>query len=407
MERRKLLKNGFWAFVGLQMPLRPDFRIEDVPADTILTHQQWLRGLNGASKENAQFLSDSKSIYRDVANMQRSGCDWIVRSSAYPEMYTRDAILNLFADLDPQYVENILAIFVNHQDSCGQIQTSISKEGNVARYDDESTLLFLILAAKAVQIGINVDERSLNLAKEFLISHISSDFSYQTLGQNTDNDRSTYHYWMDSLVLSNPASPTYVQGLASLALECCQKLGLTVDQRTIREVRKRYQACFATGPALGLGSDIWDVSALAPEALSLLLFDKPLLRSDSVLHAYREIASTASTTYPDGEFLGYKVLSKKGHYLAPEYFNPGPELNWVGSYQNGGSWLLWDSLAIYAAGRHGSMRAPTDMVARVKSDLRHSESPSNEFLLTTPNISSVVVNSRGNYGWNGLIASLI
>lgn len=407
MERRTLLKNSFFAIVGLQMPFRPSFRIEDAPNQTILTHQQWLKRLSEASNENARFLSDSKSVYREIANMQRSGCDWIVPSSVYPEMYTRDAILNLFAELDPVYVENVLSIFVKHQDGCGQIQTFISKEGDVARYDDESTLLFLILAAKAAQIGIKVDNTALNLAKEFLMSHISTDYSYQTLGQSTDKAHSTYHYWMDSLVLSNPASPTYVQGLALLALESCQQLGLVVDQKIIREVRKRYQACFAAGPALGLGSDIWDVSALAPEALSLLLFDKPLLQTDSVLKAYGEITSTAATTYPDGSFLGYKVLSKKGQYLAPEYFSPGPELNWVGSYQNGGSWLLWDSLAIYAAGRHGASKAATDFVARVKSDLRHSDSPSNEFLLTTPNIPSVVVNGRGNYGWNGLVAKMI
>lgn len=407
MERRAFLKNSFLAFVGLHLPPTPKFRIEEIPGGAILSHQQWLRGLDEASKENPRLLSDSKSIYRDVANMQRSGCDWILPSSAYPEMYTRDAVLNLFSDLDPVYIENILSTFVKHQDDCGQIQTFISREGMVASYDDESTLLFLILAAKASQLGIKIDARPLSLAKEFLMSHIGADHSYQTYGQRTDKNHSTYHYWMDSLVLSNPASPTYVQGLALLALESCQRLGLDIDPKLIGKVKSRYQACFASGPSLGLGSDIWDVSALAPEALSLLLFDSPLLKTDPVLRAYKELTVSATSFYPDGSFLGFKVLSKKGDYLAPEIFSPGAELNWVGSYQNGGSWLLWDSLAIYAAGRHGSTTAATDFVARIKSDMRHTDSPSNEFLLTTPDISSVVVAGRDHYGWNGLVAKMI
>ena len=55
-----------------------------------------------------------------------------------------------------------------------------------------------------------------------------------------------------------------------------------------------------------LGSTIIDVASLVGEALSLYLFDRPILSTERVEATFNRFSKVH---YPDGSFLGYKVIS--------------------------------------------------------------------------------------------------
>src|SRR5436190_18006721 len=128
------------------------------------------------------------------------------------------------------------------------------------------------------------------------------------------------------------------------------------------------------------GAAVVDVSALVPEALSLYLFDRPLLSTEKVQATVEHLAPAR---YPDGSFLGFKVISDAAGRYRPSAEFSGSGDNAPGDYQNGGSWLLYDALALCAAARRGIDRRADLFWQRLRSEVSRSWA-SHEFISTNP-----------------------
>ena len=146
-----------------------------------------------------------------------------------------------------------------------------------------------------------------------------------------------------------------------------------------------------------------DVSSLTPAALSLYFFDHSILSDERV---FATINNLTPVYYRDGRFLGFKVISD---YYGPD--RPGnefivPSSNTPGNYQRGGSWELYDALALYAAARHGNLFSYELLMERMESEVRNSWS-SHEFISTNPRSLGVSEAYRDGYGWNSFTFRLI
>jgi hypothetical protein len=126
-----------------------------------------------------------------------------------------------------------------------------------------------------------------------------------------------------------------------------------------------------------------------------------------------------------GHFVGYKVLSAAdGSFLPPGLFpvENGGAGNPPGYYLNGGSWMLYEMLALYAGARHDtSMRDVyiDRIVRRMASELRAGvgstpANKSNEFLCTAagnPGDPCAPTGSaeaeRADFGWNTFVVRLL
>jgi hypothetical protein len=159
---------------------------------------------------------------------------------------------------------------------------------------------------------------------------------------------------------------------------------------------------------------------LTGDALSLYLFDRPLLPDEVVC---RTTATQAQTRYgvkaltqqagsfvaPD-EFLSFSVDPKSGQFVgSPE---PG------GWYQNGGSWPLWEFLAEYSAVRHGSRSALWAIRDSLASEVAITPL-AKEFKVTENNPNIATVDSawpyplgscgldRQGFGWNAAVGTFL
>ena len=106
-----------------------------------------------------------------------------------------------------------------------------------------------------------------------------------------------------------------------------------------------------------------------------------------------------------------------GSFLAPGLFpvENGGRGTAAGDYQNGGSWMLYDGLALYAGMRHNipSMRQryADRLVQRMAAELRAGvgtlSEPANrsqEFLCTAPNVAGAPCNVEGSYTLPRMVA---
>jgi hypothetical protein len=113
--------------------------------------------------------------------------------------------------------------------------------------------------------------------------------------------------------------------------------------------------------------------------------------------------------FDDGDFLGFPVATQlDGSYLPEEWFSPAPD-NWPGYYHNGGSWLLYDALALDVGRRHAVPEAEELLRARILAETRRSETL-HEYIATDPalgDLGHVPVPWRTGYAWNSYVATLL
>jgi len=107
----------------------------------------------------------------------------------------------------------------------------------------------------------------------------------------------------------------------------------------------------------------------------------------------------------DGAFLGYRnIATGDGGALPGAWLSDWPA-NTPGNYQNGGSWLLYDALALYAGARHEVAGARALFHARLRSETRRRPQL-HEYLRTDDDLGGSDPRREG-YGWNGFVANLI
>ena len=286
--------------------------------------------------------------------------------------------------------------------------------------DDESTLLYVVHSYVWATLGGSPARASLQRAYEFIRSHVV-DGRYITRGETRTGEAfaweaelGTHHYWADTYRPAGrpeaaPVVLSYNQGLYCVALLCLEALG-AADASELRAARRVAESVYATMASEPGGlwlpqresAPVVDVSALVPEALSLYLFDRPLLTPQRVGATLERLAKAH---YPNGAFLGFKVIAGAGGDYRPSAEFIGVGDNTPGNYHNGGSWLLYDGLALYAAARHGVAGAAELFVNRLGSEVSRSWA-SHEFISTDERTPGASQGWRDGYGWNVFVASL-
>lgn len=330
---------------------------------------------------------------------------WIRPSQNYPDFYSRDSFWILAALQSKSLLEQARRHFHGDQknQTDGHVATALRSdltEPPGRDLDDESTLMDVLREYEYSRLGGTPDFTSLGRAYSFIRSRNQNGL-YATHG---DVATGAFHYWADTFRANFPQAIAYNQGLYCVALEALDRMGVSVPGGEKAAAQNAYATMAGTEDAAilpqRLGGGTLDVSALAGDALFLYYFGRSVL-PDSRVKATFERLFNVSSVYSNDQFVGFKVLSYyDGSFVSRnEFVGPDSSPGW---YQNGGSWLLYDALALYAAAGHGISRANDLLVQRVVSEYNRSHA-FHEFTRTSPFIEDV----RSDYGWNSFVARLV
>jgi hypothetical protein len=312
------------------------------------------------------------------------------------------------------------------------IPTSGSNAGHVPvtsggpYFEDESGLYYLIrMYRDSEQWGLSVKNLSTaQLVLNYIQSNQVNNGQFITAGPiNNAGFEITPDTWLDGYLFPVGVVSAYNQGLYVVALQACQKLGLPVTNDQIAAALTVYQGLY--DPQLGYirwlstqtykGPDV-----LAGDALSLFLWNRPLLSDTAVRNTLNAQARTQygmevlaeqnGTSVPANQFLTLTNNPTTGAVEGiPE---PG------GWYQNGGSWLLWESLAEYSALRHGDFAALQRIQQSMAAEVAVTPL-SKEFKVTINNPAIASVDpawpyplgscglDRQGFGWNTALAAFL
>jgi len=327
------------------------------------------------------------------------------------------ALTSLFASAVQPGTGRMPTLLINNTAGTVQPWYGAGGQGNPVP-DDDSNLMFVIAARLGGQTVATLPV--LQDVSTWIRTHATPDGRYRT----------TSHGWHDSfypLGINGDASVTTdstMQGLYAVALRALQDLGVSVPQTEIDAAAMQYRALTFDGRMVAYeGSDRVRVSSLMGDALSLYLWNQPLL-PDVVVQ--RTIAAFAEVFDGQGRFVGYKIISEANGAFLPAGDFPvenGGAGTGPGDYQNGGSWFLYDAFALYAGIRHdlGGLRAVyvNRLVDRFAAELRAGvgltpANRSNEFLCTAPgnpgdpcSPTGSAVPERADYGWNAFVLRLL
>lgn len=333
--------------------------------------------------------------------------DWVVPGVAYgEECYLRDAYWTLGAMDDVDLASATFERFAATQMPTGQVPTSLhvpSGEVNHVR-DDESSALFILLGLDLARAGSPADDGPLGRATGFLLERLE-----QSGGGGYATGPGPTSWWLDTFSLAYRDVVTYTQGIVAVALRAAAELGLAVPPTTIEGAEGAYRSLYRSDLGtlmLSAGTTLRDVSSLTGDYLSWRYFDRPLLGAEETA---RTLAGFRRVTFPDGALLGFRVATQiNGAYMPVHWFEPTHE-NVAGQYHNGGSWLLWDALALAAGIRHGVPEAPALLEARLRAEVR-TEWALHEYLATdplSPYFGGVPDAWRSGYAWNAYVRRVV
>ena len=232
----------------------------------------------------------------------------------------------------------VLRRFIARQNHLGQLPTQFTTYLRGPVYEpDESTLLFLIWSAWQVQHGGPRPAATvLRRALSYVLARSRAGLYQSPAGG--------YASWFDSFRLAHADTLAFNQGLYVVALEAAAALRLPAPGLALAEARAGYLALVdRRGGYLRFSRRLnyHDISGLTGEFLSLWLFERPLLSDDVVRR----------TIDSQPEFRGgfRIVVQGNGRYLSPRAFLVHL---FPGDYQNGGSWLLYDYMALAVGELH-------------------------------------------------------
>jgi hypothetical protein len=400
------------------------------PATEVLTAHAYTQQLQAAIE--AYGLSAFTQDFRALLQQTAQACvledgQWVIPSQPYANyFFVRDSFWLLAALHDRRLSSIAVKRFHGLQatKSNGQVGTALYRVPGAPPYapdtpapahDDESTLLYILHNYLLYRLQGEIEHPSLERAYTFLLSKLHFG-GYVTMGDQHSaqqvNTLGAYHYWADTFrpagkPQATPEIITYNQGLLCVALRCLEAMGVNIH-REVREQAERFYAN-VVNPADGrtlpqrAGSTVMDVSSLIGEALSLYWFDTPLLSDERVRATLEHFAPVR---YPNGDFLGFKVISDFDGSYRPQREFIHPELNLAGHYHNGGSWLLYDALALYVGMRHHTPGATELFLRRLQSEVKHSRA-SHEFIITHPAHLGDTASERAGYGWNAFVWRLL
>lgn len=316
------------------------------------------------------------------ANILDPATGWIRPSPHYSGSWLRDSFWTT-GYLGSGMGRRALERFGSRLNAAGQAPTKLDTASGPAYYhDDESTLLYLIWAAR--DGGQSADR--LSRAWGWVRRHVA-DGGYWT-GQGN------FHTWYDTLIFPDRDVAAYNQGLYATAAIAATRWGLA-DAKDADAARDFYR--WMVRPDLGylpisLRLDYHDASALVGELLARSLFGQALLHDATVVATVRALPRSGP---------GFPVLARRdGSYLDPgQFFLPSAK----GRYQNGGSWLLYDVLAWSVASKAGMDEAREMAMKRMR--LESVDGTLYEYLPTGPSANNTPL--RVNYAWNSYAATAL
>ncbi|MHA4806896.1 hypothetical protein ACX0G9_02250 [Flavitalea flava] len=192
----------------------------------------------------------------------------------------------------------------------------------------------------------------------------------------TEQDgRQDFQYWGDIIAFDKDDVVTYNQGLFALAIEAARQMGLhtqTDPAVAINNYKHLFNAKGGYLPISRKKKDITGPDPVAPDLLSILYFNRPLLSDEVIRQHYRTVVGHLKTAY------GYKIIAQPdGRYLKTEQYDvPGytsqanhgimPD----GQYFKGGSFFLYDNLFLIDAYLHRIKGAEEELTWRVGLDFR-------------------------------------
>lgn len=330
---------------------------------------------------------------------------WVRPSPLYPDMYARDTFWILAALQSRPLLDMVRKQFHGDQKNQpdGHVATALRSDLTQPPgrdHDDESTIMDVLREYEYARLGGDPDLDSLNKSWQFIQTRIQNGL-YATSG---DSQTGAAHYWADTLRFSLPQAITYNQGLLCVALEALERMGVSIGADQKAAAQRGYAGMSGTSDRgvmpERLGAALMDVSALTGEALSFYYFGKGVLPDARVRATFDRMVSSGAV-YSNGMFAGFRVIcNEDGSYLNAGDFT-GKD-SFPGNYHNGGSWLLYDALALYAAAGHGIGQASDLLVQRIASEYQRSQA-FHEYTRTSP----FLVDARSDYGWNAFVARLI
>lgn len=268
--------------------------------------------------------------------------------------------------------------------------------------DDESTALFVLMALDLTRAGVAVDGAPIESAARYLLSRLDTQGAVRSgPGPST--------WWLDTLILGQADTVAYTQGVTAAALRALNELGVNVPSSAVDRAEAAYSALYRPDlqtMTLSAGTTLLDVSCLAGEHLSLRLFGHRMLPDEAVVNT---LAAFPRVSYPDDAFLGFPVATNlDGSYMPMSWFSPAPD-DWPGYYHNGGSWLLYDALALDVGRRHGVSGSDELLRERILSETRQAPTL-HEYIATSPDrgqLGDVPFTWRTGYAWNSYVATLL
>jgi hypothetical protein len=334
--------------------------------------------------------------FKDLSLRTARSCvseDWIRPGGPYHEMYTRDAFWIAQALRDTDVSTKAYKRIAGQQYTNGQISTMMFRDGTRERKDDESSILFIIWTYILWKAGVRLSSEPVFKAWAYIDGQAKKGKYITGSG--------TFHYWLDTLAFGTPDNISYVQGLYALATRCARLMGLESSPAKQTVAEDAYRSLYK--PELGTmtlseNTVFLDVSCLVGDYLSFHLLGQPILSPEMVQGT---INAFSPVFYPEGDFLGFMVTSTtSGDYLDPSWL-PESTDNVYGEYQNGGSWLLYDAMALGAAALHGDPNARVLLLARFRSEIQKDRAL-HEYLSTHPYSPHYGVGPdfRRDYGWS-------
>lgn len=434
ISRRWLLKAGAAATISATAPTIPFFPFNSREAhaassekETVTSHQQFISKVAEISEKYGlnEFLTRFTSRMKKVANSLVDRSDqsnplWLIPSPLYPQHFSRDGFW-LAAALDEKAVTDAsVKRFGEDQKrwTDGHIATALYKDNSVPPFrdrDEESTMMYVLLNLLLKRSGGEVDKQSLERAYKFILDHVNKNGEYITNGEARDVETTNaYHCWLDSFKNPPGSVIAYNQGLYYVTLRALREMGIKIEDGSAEKSQNAYDAMTNPSDNLSLpqrkSSTAIDVSALVGEALSLYFFDEPLLSNQRIAATIKILTKNAAVwdSNDPSLFLGFKVLSRAdGSYFSSQSFVQD-HLNEPGTYQNGGSWFLYDVLALYAGARHGIQGCITKFFQRMEwEDSRNPDSFSHEYIRTDRDNLGHIEPNRANYGWNTFVTKLL
>lgn len=291
-------------------------------------------------------------------------------SRAYAGVWLRDSFWTFLGLGDGNLARRALNHFAGRQLADGQVPTQFTIFLRDPLYRaDESTLLFLIWADwQAAQGYPFQDTHRLKLALSYVRSQAREGYYLSQPG--------SYASWFDGFRVPRTDTLSYNQGLYAAALLAARQLRLGVRSHEIAVASGAYRS-LAGGPGAYLRFsrrlDYHDISGLVGDFLAYWLFRQPIL-SD---------AAVARTLYSQPAFQsGFKVVTdERGQPLPARAF---VTRFFAGDYQNGGSWLLYDYIALADGCQHGMPQMCARMAERLRLEFRQG-AIFHEYLNTDPN----------------------